>query len=387
MAGVFVQRLRFLIGTYATAPRYATDNKQFIEALDYISRGDANALEKVLKSNSQLCTELDENRATLLMHAARIDDEGKTLDLLIKHSNVNAVDNEGRTALMYAARRGARRVLRGLLAQKADRNIFDDRGNTALDYAYFRCDIESVRILIQDQVNIKLKYNSDKLIWAAKTGMHDFLSLLLPHVEDISATDEKGRNALMWASRNGTEECAKEILDYLRKGTIVHKCGFNVLDAVSMAKKREIILKKIITQRDDEGRTALMLAAWGKSVATMRELIACGADVNARDYQNSTPLIMAAWGERLNDRADAELINLLIASGADAAARENTGFTALCYAAIHGRCYCVKALLASLQERSPELLMMRDIFKDTSHARNERPFCLLPEVDGECAQG
>lgn len=366
LAGVFVQRLRFLAGTYATAPCYVADNKRFIEALGYIRAGDADALEKLLKSHSILCAEHDENRATLLMHAARNDDAGKILQLLLKHSNVNAVDSEGRTALMYAARRGAKVALALLLKQKADRNIFDDRGNTALDYSYYRYDIESVRILINGQANIKLKYNSDKLIWAAKTGMRDFLALLLPHVKDIAATDETGRNALMWASRNAEAACVKLILDYLRQGAIVPPSRFNVINEASIEKRRETILRKIIMQRDYEGRTALMLAAWGKSIEIARELIACGADVNASDYQNSTSLIMAAWGELPNDQADAELIKLLIDSGADVSVQENTGYTALSYATYHGRWRCIRALLDSPNGQSAQLLLGRGISGETA---------------------
>lgn len=76
--------------------------------------------------------------------------------------------------------------------------------------------------------------------------------------------------------------------------------------------------------------TAAMVAAREGGVATVRWLVARGADVNARDSAGATPLHAAArpwWGEK------SELVPILLAAGADRGARDAAGRTALDVAA------------------------------------------------------
>ena len=79
--------------------------------------------------------------------------------------------------------------------------------------------------------------------------------------------------------------------------------------------------------------TPAMVAAREGGVATVRWLLAHGADVNARDSAGATPLHAAArpwWGEK------PELVSVLLASGADRGARDSAGRTARDVAAAAG---------------------------------------------------
>lgn len=79
--------------------------------------------------------------------------------------------------------------------------------------------------------------------------------------------------------------------------------------------------------------TPAMVAAREGGVATVRWLLAHGADVNARDSAGATPLHAAArpwWGEK------PELVQSLLAAGADRSARDASGRTALDVAAAAG---------------------------------------------------
>jgi ankyrin repeat protein len=78
-----------------------------------------------------------------------------------------------------------------------------------------------------------------------------------------------------------------------------------------------------IELKDDDGCTALHIAAWEDSLATARLLIERGADVNAVDDDADTPLHMAAWKNSI------KVAKLLIEHGADLNAKDESGRTPL----------------------------------------------------------
>lgn len=84
----------------------------------------------------------------------------------------------------------------------------------------------------------------------------------------------------------------------------------------------------------------LLKAASRGDTATVRALLAKGADVQARDAAGRTALMYAA------ENGDATSVQALLISGADVNARDWQGWTALMYAATHGDIATVQALLA-----------------------------------------
>lgn len=89
-----------------------------------------------------------------------------------------------------------------------------------------------------------------------------------------------------------------------------------------------------------DGCTPLIGAAWGNTAA-VRALLELGADVNQAENSGMTALMWAAHG------GHAGVIETLLRHGADVNARDNHGFTALMYAAAHGLATPVKLLLAA----------------------------------------
>ena len=80
--------------------------------------------------------------------------------------------------------------------------------------------------------------------------------------------------------------------------------------------KAELLIAKgaSVNAKDDDGKTALHVAAnWGKT-DLMRLLIAKGADVNAKDNACWTPMHWAAF------EAEGDTLALLLAAGADCSA-------------------------------------------------------------------
>ncbi|MDP5290919.1 ankyrin repeat domain-containing protein [Oceanimonas sp. CHS3-5] len=96
-----------------------------------------------------------------------------------------------------------------------------------------------------------------------------------------------------------------------------------------------------LESRDDNGRTALMLATRRNQVEAARLLIAAGADVNAKDDINDSPYLYAgASGYN-------EILELTLAHGADLASTNRYGGTALIPAAERGHIDTVKMLIAA----------------------------------------
>ena len=93
--------------------------------------------------------------------------------------------------------------------------------------------------------------------------------------------------------------------------------------------------------------TALMIAASRGDYASALNLLTA-SDVNARDRMGNTALIYAASG------GHAEIVRLLLMSGADAAARNDAGASALERAALADRRDAVEILRAASRGERPE---------------------------------
>jgi tetratricopeptide (TPR) repeat protein len=110
-----------------------------------------------------------------------------------------------------------------------------------------------------------------------------------------------------------------------------------------------------IEAKDDQGRTALHVAAHRGRIEEVKLLLDKGANIEARDNDGNTPLICAAeaggiirfgkQGADIEKYPAADVINLLLDRGAKIEAKSNWGQTALHRAAFRGRPDVVKVLL------------------------------------------
>ena len=117
---------------------------------------------------------------------------------------------------------------------------------------------------------------------------------------DVNGKDMNGSSALLVAARWGDINIVKLLLD---NGATADE------------------------PRSPKGRTPLMVACTFYSGATVcGMLIKKGADVNAKSKESETPLMLAAQSAKLN------VVELLLAQGANAKMKNDRGETALDYA-------------------------------------------------------
>jgi ankyrin repeat protein len=112
---------------------------------------------------------------------------------------------------------------------------------------------------------------------------------------------------------------------------------------------REINKRVPVNTKDENGKTALHIAAYVGHSEIVELLIAVGADVNAKDEDGSTPLLQAAEGTKLvepkHGHNHAEIIKLLILNDADVNAKDKNGTTPLHYVAGEGHKEIAELLL------------------------------------------
>lgn len=94
-----------------------------------------------------------------------------------------------------------------------------------------------------------------------------------------------------------------------------------------------------VNLRDDQGRTALLVATHANQVAAAKALIEAGADVNAKDNIDDSPYLYAG-ARGLND-----ILRLTLAHGADLKSTNRYGGTALIPAAERGHVETVQLLI------------------------------------------
>lgn len=129
---------------------------------------------------------------------------------------------------------------------------------------------------------------------AARMGREDVVPALLAAGVDIEVTDAKGYTALVLASYNGQQSTTALLLEH----------GAAVDGA-----------------HDAQGNTALMGVCFKGYLPIARLLIDAGAAVNRRNSVGQTALMMAALFDQ------GEIIDLLLANGADAEVTDAAGNT------------------------------------------------------------
>jgi len=219
----------------------------------------------------------------------------------------------------------------------------DSAGWTALFFAVYTDDLPTVRVLLERGADVNIHENEsgsvtlasgDHLLVRGGTPLHfarsaEVARQLLAGGARVDATDANGSRAVHESSPQVTAA---------------------LLDAGADPNSRQGEVRRRGITYPGDGTTALMTASRRGHSETVALLISAGANVHAQGRWRSTALHWAADAASqpvLTAGRPLEVIEILVAAGADVNARDSNGQTALMIAARSRSMDVIKALLAA----------------------------------------
>ncbi|CAN0292326.1 unnamed protein product, partial [Scytosiphon promiscuus] len=256
-----------------------------------------------------------------LMHATESGHLPVAVSLLAADADVNITSaTDGRTAIEFAATQGHDGMVGALLAGGADKDKLDSGGATSLMWAVAGGHLPVVETLLAAgaDANIFGPGEDSPLHSAASVGCGEIVDALLSGGANKNALNNGGLTPLMEASKGECMRTYSPIVESL------------------LAAGADVNISGVV-----DGHTALHLAAERGSDRIVNALLAAGADKDALDNGGATPLIWAA------DRCHLTVVNTLLEADADVnISGADEGHTALHVAASRGWGEIVDALLA-----------------------------------------
>jgi ankyrin repeat protein len=293
-----------------------------------LRNGDTATLKQLMHSGADPNMR-DDIGATPLMYAAAYGSLTDMSVLLDHGARVNGATKLGSTAMMWAA--GDTAKLDILLKGGADANSKTKAGFSVLAAAAIRGNHNGVRLLIEHGANLK-----DAAFLGIAYGTHPACGTVSTCNADALRRISKAAGLEKEATSTGPMRPSAALF---HDGSLAEPfaAGFppNQVDAFA-------IFARV---------PALGLAAYYAQAENTRILLERGANPNQPATRNITPLMMAAASARPNE----EIVHLLIENGADVAARDTDGRTALDWALTQGETEAARVLRAAgAKAASPE---------------------------------
>jgi len=305
---------------------------------------------------------------------------------------VDARTVKGETPLMSAAFSGSRRLVATLIEAGADVNATNENGQTPLTRAVVQRYTEIVKTLLAAKADPKVTAGGWSVFHhlvgldSRRTAEdHAITDLLVAAGANVEAVDESGRTPLMAAARLGNEVMLKALLDAKANPNASDKEGWTALHhAVDVEADRDSIVEVLAARgadvnaklsngisvlqlatsrgnekvvavllkrkadpnaKDSAGWTPLMQAADEGHLGIARQLLASGANPNLAGDQGWTALHLTANAPDKPEHDYGDVAGLLVAKGANVAARNGYGFTPLMVAARNGKPKVAAALI------------------------------------------
>ena len=230
----------------------------------------------------------------------------------------------------------------------------DNEGHTCLTLAAYNGHTEIVRYLVGlKDVDVNHKAVDDFSASHAVDQNHpDVVEVLIDAGADIETKDDKGCSPLLLASRSGALALVKMLVKAGAEVCATDNEGYTCL-IIACNGHTEVVrylvgLKDVdVNHKADDHFSALHCAVDEKHPDVVEVLIAAGADIEIKDEMGCSPLLFASKQGDLSADALA-VVKVLVKAGADVCATDNEGLTCLAIAALLGHTEIVR-YLTSLQ--------------------------------------
>jgi ankyrin repeat protein len=245
--------------------------------------------------------------------------------------------------------------------------------------------LEGVRLLLDAHADVDVRCNRRRtpLIYAAAGGSAEVIRTLLDHEAKPGKRDDAGNTALHVAVLGRRHAAAAALLARMHPQEIdqpnLKGCSA-LFEAVSL---EDATMTRLLLQgraqvdcrwRQESDITPLMLAAARGNAELLQDLLAAGANPGALGGTNVTALILAVRGGSL------ACVKALLAAGADVDAHDHYCFTPLLYAVEQSRTDMVHALLGRGAAMTHHARMVRGI----GEARCKTEDAEFVDEDGPC---
>ncbi|KAJ3054373.1 Ankyrin repeat domain-containing protein 44 [Rhizophlyctis rosea] len=403
-------------GSYATSPVLTAVNNAGhtgvhaaaavgnVESVKYLTGGHSTILAMALTSFPA------GKSAHTPLHVAAACGQLDVVKVLVKsRCDVDLVDKEGMTALMTAALDGHASVVSELLQANSDVGILDTQKRTCLHYAAISDSSDVVKTLLDHRERL-LKESKKKASLKPAAGAMgrprastNKLRSPNQHTEDIlTAVDENGKTALMFAVEHGSEDVTKLlvsagsdltrrdddestllhlaaksgddktlqlILERLPVDSIWHVDAFGRTPAhiaaqyastscLSVLCTRPTFPALYVAEKDDLGRTPLHSACLSVSSGTpniVRTLLSISTSLaGSEDDEARTSLHLVC--ESAGDESAREVVAELLAAEADVTKEDRAGWTAMHFAASHVGSPTYKYLEMHIAKTNPDFM-------------------------------
>jgi ankyrin repeat protein len=342
--------------------------------------GNATIIEQLLKAGADPNTRTTADGETVLMTSARAGNVAAVKVLIDHGADVNAKEAyRGQTALMWAAAERHADVVKLLLQRGADWKVqssfretkipklstasaispISRGGLTAFLFAAREGDIETAKVMLDAGVDINQTDvdGTSGLVVSIMNKKYTFAKFLLDRGADPNVTDVKGRAALYSAIDMRNEDWSalpmRKQLDPLPsmdliKAILAHGAKVNARLTHNLPGRSGMDYGDVAL---DEGTTPFMRAARSGDAATMRVLLAAGADPKLVTKDGNNALLFAAgigYRDKQTQGTDAEALEALklcMGQGLDLNQVNGKGETALHGAANRGSDVLVKFLV------------------------------------------
>lgn len=261
------------------------NNTLKLVALAVFTATSLQAMEGYKDANALGLELIEASKSRNLEELTRLLDEGG--------AHVDKQDEDGKTALMWAALdRDRPEFLQKLIDAKADLNIQDNDGYTALIHTVVVWNyVGSLEKLIEAKADLNIQDGDGRtaLMWAALYGHQNSVQKLIDAGADISIEDNRGQTALTLAQFKKKIECVSA----LEKAEL----GLQLIEAAKENKPEHVaalIAEGVpVNIQDENGWTALMVAAYRGHTDCLQKLIAAGADLDLKNCHGNTALQLA----------------------------------------------------------------------------------------------